>query len=636
MGGVRVLWAVIALAGMAAAQDGEPVIRITTSLVQIDAIVTDRDGKLVTDLTAADFEILQDGKKRDLTAFSLVQVAGPRPAVIKPVKGALPTPPLPYNGVTRADVRRTVAILVDDMSIDFADMARLRDAIRRFIQETVGPGDLVSIMTARGGMGVYSQFTTDRALLLAAAEKLSWRGFGIPDVTTVVGYEEARALQAGSRGSILSAIRALREMPGRKSIVYFSSGSQRSQGENDPLLDRISDEATRAAVTLYAIDARGLQTLQATADGTGARSAASVFLSQGDMSLLAERTGGLFFRNDNGLRELLVQSIEDQSSYYLLGYNPGQGSFNRQFHKIEVRVLRRGLKVRSRTGYVGVEDRPERRPLEISARRTVRALLGPFQANDLHTQLTATFRADDNKPRVLAQLWIDGKDLTFRPWEGGKYRTEIEVVVANFDPQGALREHTERGYRVTLTPAQLEEMRRSGLLYSISYPAKKPGPYQVRVAVREISTEHVGTASQFLLTPDIGKERLALSGIIMTGLDDKTKDGDLSKPWMSLLRLDRTIEWQAQVFHPKLKKGLPELQTSLRLYRDGSLVRETKPEPFDVSAPLKKKQIDVTISGSVALGSTYPSGEYVLQLIVRDENDKSKAVTQSLAFQVVE
>jgi len=627
------------LALLACGQGNEPVIRITTSLVQIDAIVTDRNGKLVTDLRAGDFEILQDGKRRDVTAFSVVRVATEsRPAVLAG-KGSIPPPPLPSDGVKREQVRRTVAILVDDLSIGFADMPRVRQAVARFVQEEVREGDLVAIITARGGMGIYSQFTTDRALLLNAAERLVWKGLSEqPDLSTPIGSEESRALQLGSRGAVLEAIRGLRDMPGRKSIVLFSGGSA-GVDPSDPMLERIADEATRAAVTVYAIDARGVQTFMPTADtarpdykGASTR-AVNAFLSQSDMSILTERTGGLFFKNDNGLRELLVQAIEDQSSYYLLGYNPGTESFDRRFHKIEVRVLRPGLTVRSRTGYVGVEDRPVRRVLDVAARRMVRALLAPFQSNDLHTRLTAAFRGDGGKPRVTSQLWIDGGDLKFERWEDGKYHTELEVIVASFDPAGALQEHAERGYRVNLTEEQLPEVRRSGLLYSISYPAKKPGPYQVRMAVRELKTEHVGTASQFLITPDLSKDRLALSGMFVKGFEDQKGD-KLAKPWMVVVKLGRGIDWEAEVYHPKLNKGVPQLMAAQRLFRDGELVMEGKPYPVVVPAALKRKEFEVPVRGSVRLDESFAPGEYVLQLIVTDENDKSKAVTQAIGFQV--
>ena len=622
--------AVLAVLAAGAVWAQEPVIRVTANLVQIDAVVTDRSGKLVTNLEAADFEILQDGKRRDITAFSLVEVAPPASQLSSPGQA-------PLQGITRDRVRRTIAILVDDLNIGFADMARVRQAVTRFIAEDLREGDLCAIITTRGGMGIYSQFTTDRILLAEAAKKLVWGQPPVFDPGTIPGVvsEEVRMLKAGSVASIRSGIQGMREMPGRKSIVLFSSGGITIE-PGDGLLQSIADEATRAAVTLYTVQAEGLTTLAPRAEDGDFGAAASRRISQqesmADMSYLAQQTGGIHFRNDNGLREILGEALEDQRAYYLLGYNPGEGSFDRKFHKIEVRVLRPGLRVRSRAGYMGVEDRPGRRTLEPSSRRIVSALLSPFQSNDIHTRLTAAFRSEQDKPRIVSQLWIDGKDLTFAPGEGGRMVTEMEVVVANFDPQGALREHTERAYRLKLTEAELAEVRRSGLLYSITYDVKKPGPYHVRMAVRERGTLHIGTASQFLITPDIGKDRLALSGIVVKGLDDRSED--IAKPWLSLLKLGSGVEWTAQVYHPKLKQGVPNLKAAMRVYRGGELIAETEAGPVAVEGPFKKKQIDTPLSGTVGVGKVSEPGEYVLEVIISDENDKAKTVSQSLAFQV--
>ena len=139
-----VLIPVLSLAAVVAAlsQDGSasnpdtPIIRITTNLVQIDAVVTDHDGKPVTDLQKQDFEILQDGKSRDITAFSSVILAptvSGRPAPRPPKKGEPPIPFAPPPSVTKEQIHRTVAILVDDLNMAFEDVAHARAAVHQFV-----------------------------------------------------------------------------------------------------------------------------------------------------------------------------------------------------------------------------------------------------------------------------------------------------------------------------------------------------------------------------------------------------------------------------------------------------------------------------------------------------------------------
>ncbi len=127
-------------------QDPQDVVRVTTALVQVDVVVT-KDGKQVTDLKAEDFEILEDGRRRQITNFTYISVdsakpststTDPKPNSVSPVK--LAKPPAPH------EVRRTVAIVVDDLGMSFQSMANLRNYLRKFVSESLGPKDIVAII----------------------------------------------------------------------------------------------------------------------------------------------------------------------------------------------------------------------------------------------------------------------------------------------------------------------------------------------------------------------------------------------------------------------------------------------------------------------------------------------------------
>src|SRR5947209_17467162 len=112
--------------GVTFAQQPDTVIRINVNLVQMDAVVTDSKGKLVSDLTPEDFEILQDGKAQAITNFSYISTrqgagvaATPQPA---PKKGA---PPIPPAKIKPSDIRRTVALVVDDLGLSFESITRV-------------------------------------------------------------------------------------------------------------------------------------------------------------------------------------------------------------------------------------------------------------------------------------------------------------------------------------------------------------------------------------------------------------------------------------------------------------------------------------------------------------------------------
>src|SRR5207244_2084921 len=103
--------------------------------------------------------------------------------------------------------------------------------------------------------------------------------------------------------------------------------------------------------------------------------------------------------------------LRDQSSYYLLGYYPGDASFDRRFHKLEVKVVTPGLIVRSRTGYVGEENQVEEEDLnETAERRVVRKMFSPFQTVDLRTRMKAFFMGGD-KANVRSSVLVEGDGL---------------------------------------------------------------------------------------------------------------------------------------------------------------------------------------------------------------------------------
>ena len=104
----------------------DTVVRIVVNLVQVDAVVTDARDRPVTGLQAEDFEIYQDGRKQKITNFSYV-TTGPAPAatpVPAPAKGVPPTPP---PRLRREEVRRTIALVVDDLGLSFGSTAQVRD-----------------------------------------------------------------------------------------------------------------------------------------------------------------------------------------------------------------------------------------------------------------------------------------------------------------------------------------------------------------------------------------------------------------------------------------------------------------------------------------------------------------------------
>ena len=164
--------------------------KITTNLVQVDAVVTDKSGKIVTDLKPEEVEILEDGRKQKITHFlysSTETPASPIPARSGPAdKNA---PPIPPSKLKPEDVRRTIAVVVDDLGLSWESTSYVRRALKKFVDEQIQPGDLVAIIRTSGGMGALQQFTADKRQLYAAVERVKWNSLGRGGVSAFAPME---------------------------------------------------------------------------------------------------------------------------------------------------------------------------------------------------------------------------------------------------------------------------------------------------------------------------------------------------------------------------------------------------------------------------------------------------------------
>ena len=141
----------------------DDVVRITTNLVQFDTVVTDGAGRQVTDLRPEDFEVLVDGKPQDITNFAYVSTeAGTVSPMPVAARGAPPPPPARLRP---EQVRRTIALVVDDLNASFDSLVDVRRALKKFVDEQMQPRDLVAIIRTSAGMGALQQFTSDKRLL---------------------------------------------------------------------------------------------------------------------------------------------------------------------------------------------------------------------------------------------------------------------------------------------------------------------------------------------------------------------------------------------------------------------------------------------------------------------------------------
>ncbi|MCA1605493.1 MAG: hypothetical protein LC775_08510, partial [Acidobacteria bacterium] len=299
------------------------------------------------------------------------------------------------------------------------------------------------------------------------------------------------------------------------------------------------------------------------------------------LSYLAQRTGGLFERNRNDLGGSIGRIMQDQQGYYLIGYRPDESSIradgNRtRLHNLNVKVKRSGLKVRSRASYVGVSDEDRRTRPRTRAEQLTAALISPFASGDVRVHLTSIFGDEPNSGSTYLRslLHIDARDLTFKEEAGGVRTAELEMVAVAFGESGQVVDQFGYPQAVRATnDAEYQRMLQDGLVYILNFPIKKGGPYQMRVVVRDATSEKNGAAMQFIEAPDLSKNRLALSGIVLSGLAaDKPADAPepQSGPAVRRLRQGMMLDYRYNIYNAQTGADkLPMVQTQMRLFRDG-------------------------------------------------------------------
>lgn len=357
----------------------QPVFRLSVSLVQLDAVVTDHRGRHVTTLGPGDFEVFQDGRPQPVVAVSYVDTG-------ETWHDTSGLPPLPPEALKPDDSRRVMAIVVDDLRMSFESIYYARRGLQRFVDDGFQPGDQAMLVTTSGATGG-SELTFSPNVLKATIGRLRYSMWGvraasaldpvdgIPNEEPLGAFQEHNFAESAIEG-IERTIDALKPMPGRKSVILVSEGfTVFGFGmDNDFIresLQRLVDRANRAGVVLYALDPRGLAvTGVSPADGVSAARASRLSAqrssalrdSQDGLRYLAGETGGFAVINNNDLAGGMRRIIGDQQGYYLIGYQPEAGTLSEdssgRFRHVKIKVREKGLRVRTRSGFYGIATRP--------------------------------------------------------------------------------------------------------------------------------------------------------------------------------------------------------------------------------------------------------------------------------------
>ena len=393
----------------------QPQFRGRADVVQVDVSVLDKDGKPVTDLTIADFDVRESGAAQKIDTLALLTANASLMPNAAP-GAATPATADTVNGVSIRRLPPRIFVFVLDLAhLSATGFDRTRTAIRGFLDDGLRPGDLAGVVVEGTMLG--NQIIADKSRLLALladvklpaglsryAEMRQWpkvideeEAYRIAvrrlpeafdaavlracterpsDCSSVGGngraaveaqIESKAAKVAGeSQHDAINALNVLKTLanglgrfPGPKHVLLFSEGFYAGE-----FMDRVTDVSGLAAqnnVRISTLDARGLATDPRMDNLLGE----SPLLSTTDhvvlgndvnadaLATLAYETGGERVRNRNVLRPALDRIADITGTYYLLGYSPTT-PFDGKYRRIEVTVRRPGVIVVARRGYLAV------------------------------------------------------------------------------------------------------------------------------------------------------------------------------------------------------------------------------------------------------------------------------------------
>ncbi len=668
-------------------QDRDAVVRINTQLVQIDAVVIDKKGAHVDTLAASDFELLVDGKPQSLSHFALIRLPVNKRAMSPEAKGALkdavtPPPTMPGRLLSAREVKRTIAFVVDDLGLSFQSMFYAREAVKKFVTEQMQEGDLVGIIRTGRGLGALQQFTSDRRVLYAAVDRLTYNPqsrdmmakFGV-DARVTSTEDEAQqqtndfdnfndtTSSTGTLGALNFVVRGLQELPGRKMVIFVSDGFNMfgTSGDDTQVvaeMKQLADQANRASVVLYSLDAKGLQTLMPkagdnlkdTADDQLAQQVMDASIqnldSQAGMVFLAQETGGFAMLNNNDLDFGVRKVLEDSETYYLLGFDPEDEQFNGRYHSIKVRVKTPGLQVRTRGGFYGVTEAEAAPRTRTPTQQMLATLYSPFGARDVQVQMTSFFvNSNAQGSYVRSFFYFDCSKLTFK--EGADKNKTLTLELATFAMNEEGQSVDQYASRLTFDfdETQYREALAKGLVRTADIPIKKPGAYQFHAVLRDADTGRMGSSKQFLIVPDLSKKRLTLSGLLVSGrspnvgagsgivftplaqadqlpeaLNEMPQRAALDpQPTPAVRRFATTGEmgYGAWIFNATLDKKtkLPQLTSQIEIFHRGRRVYQAPEHPLRVGKNANLKRLPC--GGQLRL-TAFPPGDYLLRLVVTD------------------
>lgn len=594
----------------AAGQSETPVIRGGTEEVLLDVVARDKHGAPVTNLEPRDLELYDNGVKRSIASLRLV-----RGAEISAAEGKKETPVASSQKAATSlnplHEVRLVTFIFNRLDLNARVLARSAalDLLKtelpqnvymavlvlgenlEAIQPFTNNRDLISKAVERATSGKYSEFKSDSAQIQQQLQQIMGPSSGGDSTGEQLGNMSTGGGGSGAAGApdsglaadqamaqmmyntllltrttelaqtgraaiygLLDAVKQQYRLPGRKSVLFFSSGFGIPQGMEEAFKTVIST-ANRFNVTFYSIDARGLNTTSMNGesvsqlrDATAASRAnmsrrgngsvtpamaaaadsainAGKANTQDTLANLAESTGGFLIANTNDFRGPLRRVSEDIETYYEITYNPGIEKYDGTYRKVELRTSRANVHLQSRDGYFAlpaalVASGTVLAPYELPLMQALQSKPLPrpfgFQATGLH------FRGPSDGSLCNLLLDVPLSDITVSNNGSGNFQGDLAYVALIKNADGLLVRRFSKDVPLAATALQIEALRDSHFIANEHFELP-PGRYTLEASVLDRSNNKVSARKSIFYMPPL-EAHLGISSVSMMRSLRETSD----------------------------------------------------------------------------------------------------------------
>jgi VWFA-related protein len=497
-------------------------LKVNSDLVLTNVVVLDKKtGAPVKGLTEKDFTVTENGKPQHIASFDFENVDEAAALNEATINAAAP------NGVfgaksgtaTQEELRnhRLIVMFFDLTSMQPDDINRAQDAARNYINKQMHPADLVAVVSLDTTLSLDQDFTASKDLLLKAVNSYSntqGAGFQLGATSTSNQVEDASSFTPDESEyndintdrelfAIEDISKSLGYLNEKKSLLYFSGGIQRDGIENQASIHAAINASVRANVSIYSVDARGLQAISPLGDAT-----------TGNLRGANSFNGAALQNNldsNFNTQEVMANLSSDTGGKAFFGYHSTDLRRDGRYRRLSIRINRSDIKLEYRPGYYAPADYQHATKDE-RERQLEEELASDLPSTDMAVYMQALyFRIADNRFYVPISLVVPGSQIPFVKG-GDRDKATIDIIGQVRDAAG----HDIGDVRDTVKLAvdQSQQVRQKNVQYTTGFDLPI-GKYHVKFVVRENETGRMGSFETDLTVPDLKKVPLKMSSVVL-------------------------------------------------------------------------------------------------------------------------